>query len=1065
MAPLKQIHRSALVEWCPIAHHPNLLALGGVGLDPSLELCEFDLASTTLDMPIQSSTCVDAPFRCLAWGAFKKEQPSLGEGIIAGGMDNGIVSLWNPQKLLHKQKESDGLIQRLKINSERVTCIEFNSLRPHLFAAGGSDGTVSVVDAADIPEIPTIYEPSSVQFHFTVFSMSVCVFYQADLEKKGEISCLGWNRVVSHILATTSIGGSTVILDLKQKKAATSFRDPANRLRPSSLSWLPSNATQIVVSYDDDRNPSLQLWDLRNASFPVKDITGHTKGILSVAFNTMDHHLMLSCGKDNRSICWILSNSMDQPEIFGEVHNKNTQFDIKWSPFQPGLYAAASMDEEISIFNIQLNQTTVSYIPKWMERTAGVHCGFGGKVVSFDSKIDKSVNCHVVATDEEFVMKADHFEQLLTDGNFDEFCYQKIIEAQNEHERLTWSIVRSLFHPDRDTMIRELGFDSPSILSTVEAFLGHPPGSSFQESPTYEELLPDETLTTATMMPDVDPEKFFMELSEKTDEEKLKKTHTTMEQQDSTENLTAEMHAQDLVDWNAGPESIIKYCLLTGNFIPAVEVSLRCGRLGDALILASMAGPEILKKTQAEYMRRQKDPFLKVVACIVNGEMEQLVKISDLANWRETLSLLCTYAPAEEFCRICELLGLRLEKERLDKKNAMICYLFAGNFSLTTKIWNDLIFQNGSLSVGLQDLIEKMAIMKAATHFNGQDELLTKHVTFYAEILANSGHLLTAMRYLSLIEVDEGNTSSLLRDRIYNSSPLNMQRAGVSPPRFPFEVIDVLPPCDGHIQGPARAPRYAPNQNSAYPRGSSIYPGTSTPPIGAASVHTPAPSEYYYSQQAPLNRGSSPPFAAPYSLPQPASTLPLQSPASSRTPPPLYSPQYPSYTSHAPPSNPSYTSHAPPSNPYYPQHAPPSTPSINLPQTPVHPPPPSYASIAPTPPHPPPPHTSTLPLASLSPPVASIYGSNVPATPSTWIPPSSAVSTSKTSLVSWPDAPPQLGRGALSASTNSKLVSFCQAIDENDFITAQKIHGDLIARDWDAQSKTWLPALMRLLTK
>lgn len=40
-----------------------------------------------------------------------------------------------------------------------------------------------------------------------------------------------------------------------------SFRDPGGRLRPSSVAWLPNQATQVVVAYDDDTNPSFQVWD------------------------------------------------------------------------------------------------------------------------------------------------------------------------------------------------------------------------------------------------------------------------------------------------------------------------------------------------------------------------------------------------------------------------------------------------------------------------------------------------------------------------------------------------------------------------------------------------------------------------------------------------------------------------------------------------------------------------------------------------------------------------------------------------------------------------------------
>lgn len=71
------------------------------------------------------------------------------------------------------------------------------------------------------------------------------------------------------------------------------FRDPAGRLRPSSVAWLPNQATQVVVAYDDDTNPSFQMWDLRNSSFPFKEFPGHTRGIVDIQFCDLDPLLMV----------------------------------------------------------------------------------------------------------------------------------------------------------------------------------------------------------------------------------------------------------------------------------------------------------------------------------------------------------------------------------------------------------------------------------------------------------------------------------------------------------------------------------------------------------------------------------------------------------------------------------------------------------------------------------------------------------------------------------------------------------------------------------------------------
>jgi hypothetical protein len=46
------------------------------------------------------------------------------------------------------------------------------------------------------------------------------------------------------------------------------------------------------------------MWDLRNAFAPVQDLRGHTKGILAASWCPFDNGLLLSAGKDNRTLCW-----------------------------------------------------------------------------------------------------------------------------------------------------------------------------------------------------------------------------------------------------------------------------------------------------------------------------------------------------------------------------------------------------------------------------------------------------------------------------------------------------------------------------------------------------------------------------------------------------------------------------------------------------------------------------------------------------------------------------------------------------------------------------------------
>lgn len=44
-----------------------------------------------------------------------------------------------------------------------------------------------------------------------------------------------------------------------------------------AMSWNPKVATQVCIASEDDQNPVIQLWDLRYASSPVKNLMGHQK--------------------------------------------------------------------------------------------------------------------------------------------------------------------------------------------------------------------------------------------------------------------------------------------------------------------------------------------------------------------------------------------------------------------------------------------------------------------------------------------------------------------------------------------------------------------------------------------------------------------------------------------------------------------------------------------------------------------------------------------------------------------------------------------------------------------
>jgi protein transport protein SEC31 len=74
-------------------------------------------------------------------------------------------------------------------------------------------------------------------------------------------------------------------------------------------------------------------------------LAGHQKGILGLSWCRQDSDLLLSCGKDSRTLCW----NPQSGELLGQVaQNSNWTFQAEWCPRNPDLLASASFDGQVS---------------------------------------------------------------------------------------------------------------------------------------------------------------------------------------------------------------------------------------------------------------------------------------------------------------------------------------------------------------------------------------------------------------------------------------------------------------------------------------------------------------------------------------------------------------------------------------------------------------------------------------------------------------------------------------------------------------------------------------------
>lgn len=291
-------------------------------------------------------------------------------------------------------------------------------------------------------------------------------------------------------------------------------------------------ATRLATASDDDSSPIIMLWDLRNARAPEKILSGHDKGVLSLSWCKQDPDLLLSCGKDNRTLCWNPQTS----EIVGELPSSNNwSFDVQWSPKNPDLIATASFDGRIGIHSLQatnaddaadLSMTaaadpndifnslpaqseasnrgvSLKQPPKWLRKPISASFGFGGQLVSTCNLPGEKgqtqssvVHLRNVVTEPIIVNRAKRLQEAMESQSLADFCIERSKDSTTRPDDVAnWKALQTLFQADsRDELVALLGFSkedvASKVASAIEAFKKTPaataPGLSAPTTPTAE---------------------------------------------------------------------------------------------------------------------------------------------------------------------------------------------------------------------------------------------------------------------------------------------------------------------------------------------------------------------------------------------------------------------------------------------------------------------------------------------------------------------------------------------------------------------------------------------------
>lgn len=599
--------------------------------------------------------------------------------------------------------------------------------------------------------------------------------------------------------------------------------------------------------------------------------------------------MLLSSGKDNRTICWNPQTGVSYGE-FPVV--TNWTFQTRWNPRNPNFFATASFDGRVSVQTIQNTSTDTAQAvadqnqaldgedffakaqiqpqvsnfslpkaPKWLERPCSAAFGFGGRVVSVNLLEKGSRASKIKITpfeiDQAVGKSTETFETALKEGDLKSICENRATSAATEEEKADWKVIEALLSDQpRKGLVEYLGFNEQAEdVSEGLAKLG-----LNKEDETNGEQPPKESRGTGA---------------------KKHKRLQSMFDATADDNFLTDLASSKGAKTNnpfqifSGAESEadkgITKALLLGNFDKALDVALKEDRMSDAFMIAIVGGQKCIEKAQEHYFSKQTDSpnYVRLLASVVGKNLWDVVYNAELSNWKEVMVALCTFADENDFADLCDALGDRLDEQirstgdKESRKDASFCFLAGSKLEKVVSIWIDeqregeqtaieTATDDSSFSIhvrALQSLIEKVTIFRQVTNFEDSERtkdsdwklgvLYDKYIE-YADVVATHGRLQVAQKYLDLVP-ERHPEAEIARNRIKLATrqPTTGAQAPTTARTTPNKPL------------PQPAAYQAPSTFSAGPTAATPTPYAPTAPAAAPAANPYAPPAAAVNPYAP----------------------------------------------------------------------------------------------------------------------------------------------------------------------------------------------------------------------
>jgi protein transport protein SEC31 len=137
----------------------------------------------------------DSRFAALAWSTGESSSTTTNNsnkypmGLLAGGMENGTVLVWDPRTVIQQQQTPSTSTTTIASFSQHVSgpvkALQFSPLVPTHLATGGSDGKVLIIDL-DRPDLEPFIPCAK------------------NTQQRAQITSIAWNTQVAHIVASAA---------------------------------------------------------------------------------------------------------------------------------------------------------------------------------------------------------------------------------------------------------------------------------------------------------------------------------------------------------------------------------------------------------------------------------------------------------------------------------------------------------------------------------------------------------------------------------------------------------------------------------------------------------------------------------------------------------------------------------------------------------------------------------------------------------------------------------------------------------------------------------------------